>query len=230
MRHVTTIAIVLSRTNFSEADRILTVITPDNGKVRLLARGVRKVKSKLAGGIELFGVNDISFIEGRGEVKTLTSSRLQNHYKNIVKDVNRTMFGYEILKLINRATEDEVGKEYFELLDIALGAIDDEKVELDLIRLWFYLQLLKLGGHSPNLKTDSAGNKLEEKQKYTFEQEKMAFLSVSGGRYNSDHIKLIRLGMGLKSPISLKNVNDSNKVANDCLQLVKSMLEQYVRI
>jgi len=230
MKQIVTIAIVLSRTDFGEADRIVSVITPDQGKLSLLARGVRKVKSKLAGGIELFGVNQISFIVGKGEIRTLTSSRLEKHYKNIVKDVERTMFGYEILKIVNQATEDAVGAEYFELLDKTLEAIDNQAVDIDLIRLWFYLQLLKLGGHSPNLKTDTADNPLDEKQKYTFEQEKMAFLSVSGGRYNSDHIKLIRLGMGLKSPISLKNVNDSNKVANDCLQLVKSMLEQYVRI
>jgi len=39
----------LSRTDYGEADRILTVLTPDYGKLRLLAKGVRKVKSKLGG-------------------------------------------------------------------------------------------------------------------------------------------------------------------------------------
>ncbi len=230
MRQVVTIGIVLSRTDFDEAARILTVLTPDQGKVRLLARGARKVKSKLAGGIELFSVNDISFISGRGEVKTLTSSRLQKHYKHIVKDIDRTMFGYEILKIINRATEDAVGEEYFELLNKTLEAIDDAKLELDQIRLWFYLQLLKLGGHSPNLKTDAHKNPLEEKKKYIFNSDKMAFSPSANGRFNSQHIKLLRLGMGLKSPISLKNINDSGKVISSCLQLTKSMLEQYVRI
>lgn len=230
MRQVVTIGIVLSRTDFDEAARILTVLTPDQGKVRLLARGARKVKSKLAGGIELFSVNDISFIKGRGEMKTLTSSRLQKHYKHIVKDIDRTMFGYEVLKIINRATEDAVGEEYFELLSYTLEAIDDAKVELDQIRLWFYLQLLKLGGHSPNLKTDVHKNPLDEKKKYIFNSDKMAFSPSSSGRYNSHHIKLLRLGLGLKSPISLKNVNDSSKVTASCLQLAKSMLEQIVRL
>ncbi|HLB66398.1 MAG TPA: DNA repair protein RecO [Candidatus Saccharimonadales bacterium] len=230
MKQIVTIAIVLSRTDFGEADRILTVMTRDNGKVRLLARGVRKVKSKLAGGIELFGVNQISFIVGKGEIRTLTSSRLEKHYKNIVKDVERTMFGYEILKIVNQATEDAVGAEYFELLDKTLEAIDNQAVDIDLIRLWFYLQLLKLGGHSPNLKTDTADNPLDEKQKYTFDFEKMAFALSSGSRYSAQHIKLLRLGLGLKSPISLKSINDSSKVTSSCLQLAKSMLEQYVRI
>ncbi len=229
MKQTTTTAIVLSRTDFGEADRILTVLTADQGKVRLLARGVRKVKSKLAGGIELFSVNDISFL-GKGEVRTLTSSRMQKHYKNIVKDVERTMFGYEALKLINRITEDGAGQEYFDLLDSTLEAIDEADVELELIRLWLYMQLLKLGGHSPNLKTDTKEQPLDEKQKYSFDYKKMSFSVASNGHYNSAHIKLLRLGLSLNSPIKLKNISDSSKTADVCQQLSRSMLEQFVRL
>ena len=230
MKHIVTLGIILSRTDFREADRILSVITPDHGKVRVLARGVRKVKSKLAGGIELFSVSQISFIVGRGEIRTLTSSRLQKHYKHIVSDADRTMFGYEIIKLINRTTEDQAGQEYFELLDTTLEAIDDLAVGLDLIRLWLYLQLLKLGGHSPNLKTDSSNSKLEEKQKYSFNLDKMAFSPSTSRRFNAQHIKLLRLGLGLKSPVSLQKIKDSNNTVRECLQLTKTMLEQYVRL
>lgn len=230
MNQISTIGIILTRTNFSEADRILSVITPDHGKVRVLARGVRKVKSKLAGGIELFSVSQISFIVGRGEIRTLISSRLQKHYKHIVSDADRTMFGYEIIKLINRITEDQAGREYFELLDMTLQAIDDLAVELDLIRLWLYLQLLKLGGHSPNLKTDSSNSKLEEKQKYSINLDKMAFSPSTDGRFNAQHIKLLRLGLGLKSPVSLQKIKDSNNIVGECLQLTKTMLSQYVRL
>ena len=48
-------AIVLRRTDYGEADRILQLLTP-SGKRSVIARGVRKEKSKLAGGIELFSV------------------------------------------------------------------------------------------------------------------------------------------------------------------------------
>lgn len=46
-------AIVLRRTNYGESDRILNLLTPE-GKVSVIARGVRKEKSRLAGSIELF--------------------------------------------------------------------------------------------------------------------------------------------------------------------------------
>jgi recombinational DNA repair protein (RecF pathway) len=57
---------------------------PDSGKLSLMAKGVRKVKSKLAGGIELFSTSEITYIPGRGSVGTLVSSRLMRHYGGIV--------------------------------------------------------------------------------------------------------------------------------------------------
>ena len=54
MKTIRTKAIVIRRTNYGEADRILQLLTPDYGKVSVMARGVRREKSKLAGGIELF--------------------------------------------------------------------------------------------------------------------------------------------------------------------------------
>ena len=52
-------AIILRRTNYGESDRILTLLTPE-GKFSVLARGARKEKSRLAGGIELFSVSDVT--------------------------------------------------------------------------------------------------------------------------------------------------------------------------
>jgi DNA repair protein RecO (recombination protein O) len=228
MKQIVSKGIVLSRTNFGEADRILTAITPDNGKVRLMARGVRKVKSKLAGGIELFSVSNISFIVGRGEIRTLTSTRLEHYFKQIVQDVDRTMYGYEVLKTLDRVTEDEAGEEYFMLAEHILNALNDPQVNLDVIKLWFYMQLLKLGGHSPNLETDVNDTKLAETQKYTFNIDKMAFAPQSQGPYSSKHIKLLRLALSLKSPRSLKQVKRVDTILPSCLQLIKNITQPYL--
>lgn len=65
MKTTRTRAIVLRRTNYGEADRILQLITPE-GRQSVMARGVRREKSKLAGGIELFAVSDVVLGEGKG--------------------------------------------------------------------------------------------------------------------------------------------------------------------
>ncbi len=77
-------AIVLGRIDYAERDRIITVLSENNGKQRAIAKGVRSSKSKLAGGIELFAENQLMFIKGRGELLTVTSSRMQTYFKNIV--------------------------------------------------------------------------------------------------------------------------------------------------
>src|SRR5258706_3107737 len=51
-RRYTTDAIVLSRFDYGEADRILTLITPGGGKVKAIAKGVRRQKSRIDGSLE----------------------------------------------------------------------------------------------------------------------------------------------------------------------------------
>ena len=82
MKTVRTKAIVLRRTNYGEADRVVQFITPD-GRISVMARGVRKQKSKLAGGIELFAVSDVVIGTGKGELGILTSAKLDRFYRHI---------------------------------------------------------------------------------------------------------------------------------------------------
>ena len=184
MKQIKTTGIILSRTDYGEADRILTVLTPDHGKLRLKARGVRKVKSKLAGGIELFSTSHITFIEGKGDsgLGTLISTRLIKHYGHIIDDIDRVQLGYELIKLLNRATEDHPEEEYYQLLDRAFAALDDPTINTDLIRAWFQAQLLRQAGHAPNLKTDTNDRPLNAETVYNFDLEAMTLTPHGQGK------------------------------------------------
>ena len=229
MRGITTTGIVLARTDFQEADRIITVLTPDYGKLRLMAKGVRRERSKLAAGIELFSVSNITFLPGRKEIGTLISSRLLTHCAEIVRDINRTMLGYDLLKRVNRATEDNTGPEYFELLENAMRGLNDGQVSLELLELWFSMQLLKISGHTPNLKSADTGEMLSEKASYVFDFDATAFHQQAKGPFKSNHIKLLRLVYGLDDPIPLKQVEGADTYAKPTLALAKNILRQYVR-
>ena len=229
MKQIVTTGIVLTRTNFQEAERIVTLITPDHGKVRVLAKGVRKSKSKLAGGIELFSISDVTFLSGRGELNTLISSRLQTHFGNIVKDITRTMLGYELLKRTNRLTEDAAGSEYFELLKTTLGGLNNLDLPGELLELWFGMQLLKITGHSPNLETDTEGDKLSVDQKYIFNFDSMAFTPNKEGQWGASFIKLLRLAERVRTPELLLKVADAPIFTADAVQLVKDMEKIHLR-
>ena len=230
MNQLVTRGIVLARTNYGEADRIVTLLTPDHGKLRLMARGVRKARSKLAGGIELFSVSDIGFIRGRGEIGTLTSSRLLKHYGRIVTDLDRVQLGYELIKLLNKATEDQPEPEYFILLDQAFQALDDLAVSLDLIRLWFESHLLRQAGHAPNLRTDTDHQKLQPGQAYNFDFDAMAFAPHDDGNFTADHIKALRLLFSGHPPPDLQKVQDIEALLPAIAPLIRTMLTSYIRV
>jgi DNA repair protein RecO (recombination protein O) len=227
---IITKGIVLARTDFQEADRILTILTPDNGKLRVIAKGVRRPRSKLAGGIELLSVSDLTVLPGRSEISTLISSRLETHYGQIVQHIDRTMLAYDFMKRTNRVTEDAAGEEYFLILQRSLAALDDASIPGDLIDLWFVMQLLSVMGHLPNLQTDTEDQRLEPGQDYLFDFEHMAFRGQKDAPFNANHIKLLRLAYATQDPQVLGKVQGAEKCVPDALKLAKNLLQQNVRI
>lgn len=230
MNSLQTRGIILSRTDYGEADRIITVLTPDHGKLRLMAKGVRKPKSKLAGGIELFSTSELSFIRGRGEIGTLISSRLETHYDGILHDIERVQLGYDLIKLLNKATEDEPEPEYFMVLENALKALDNPGIGQTLIRAWFGAQLLRLSGHSPNLQTDTEGRKLDAERTYNFDSEAMAFTSSDHGAFNAGYIKTLRLLFSVHTPQDINKVQDLDTQLMAAAPLIRTMLTSYIRV
>jgi DNA repair protein RecO len=225
MNQINAKGIILSRTDFGEADRILTLLTPDHGKLRLMAKGVRRIKSKLAGGIELFSVSDVTFIRGRSDMGTLISARLNKHFGTIVKDIERTMLGYELIKQLNKTTEDEPEPEYFELLQQAFEALGDATIDVRLIRFWFDVQLLRLSGLAPNLQTDVEGSALNAAGEYNFDFDHMAFTTATVGRghFRADHIKFLRLTFNGNPPKALQRISKLDEIMADVASLVSQM-------
>ncbi len=230
MNQIVTTGIVLSRTSFQEADRILTILTPDYGKVRVIAKGVRRAKSKLAGGIELFSVSDLTLLPGKSELQTLISSRLITYYSDIVKDIQRTMLGYEFLKRLSKSIEDASGGEYFELLQNALAGLNTLDLPIEIVETWFNIQLLQLTGHTPNLRTDSNGEALQSGVSYIFSFDEMTFSPDHKGESSTDLIKYLRMACVSASPGVLGQVQASEPLRATALQMTKSMLGYTLRI
>ncbi|HXY17925.1 MAG TPA: DNA repair protein RecO, partial [Candidatus Nitrosopolaris sp.] len=227
MKQFTTQGIVLTRTDFGEADRIITFLTPDHGKVRAIAKAVRKSQSKLAGGIELFSVSNLTFVAGRGELHTLISSRLDKHYAGIVKDLGRTNAAYELIKLVNKATEEKNESGYFDVLHQAFAALDDSAVDPQITELWCRLRVLDLAGHAPNLQNGPDGQKLPPAKTYNFDFEHMCFAPADAGQgsYSPQDIKFLRLGSAAAHPQLLQKVQGVDKVIPKTSMLVDSLLD-----
>jgi DNA repair protein RecO (recombination protein O) len=205
MKPIRTKAVVLRRTNYGEADRILQLLTPDNGKIAVMAKGVRREKSKLAGAVELFAISDLTVVPGKGDIWTLTGAKMDTFFAHIMADYERMQFAYEVIKQVSKATEQVSDPSYYTLLTTALASLDDPTISLGITSSWFWLQLAILEGQGLNLSTDVNGMKLVEDQNYTFDVESMAFAFHENGEFTTEHIKLLRL-LSAQSPVVVSKV------------------------
>jgi DNA repair protein RecO (recombination protein O) len=226
----TTKAIVLSRVDYGDSDRIITILTPEYGKLSLMAKGVRKINSKLAGGIELFSIFDAGFVMGRGEVGRLTSSRLIKFYSNVINDIERVQLGYEILKSFSHNIEDNVESGYFYLLCQLLSLLDEPLVSTTRLTIYFKAKMLSLAGHGPNLRTDEKGKPLKEDETYDFNILSMSFYPAKHGRYTSSHIKLMRVLFDTDDESQIFKVNLKNKEDEDLKPLIDAMFKAHLSV
>ena len=182
---------VLKRTNYAEADRILNLITPQ-GKISAIAKGVRKEKSKLAGGIEMFTLSNYNIHLGRGEFGVITSAKMQKYHGNIIKNFTKMELAAMMLKKLSRAAENSDNSEYFEIINQCLTSLDMSDDD-GLTESWFLMRLGKAAGEEINLYRDADGEKLNSELRYFWNTGENSFAIHDNGDFGVNEIKMLRL-------------------------------------
>jgi DNA repair protein RecO (recombination protein O) len=142
-------AVVLGSHKFGEADKVIILLTADHGKVRAVAKGIRKTKSSIGARLEPMSHVDISLRTGR-ELDTVDQVKLIATHSNIRSDFNRLRQGLAMVEAINKVTPDrDAVPHLYELLTRALSALNDRPAPLMLGA--FFWRLLAIEGHSPQL-------------------------------------------------------------------------------
>ena len=214
MKTTRTKAIVLRRTNYGEADRIVQLITPD-GRQSVMARGVRKEKSKLAGGIELFAVSDVVINSGKGDLGIITSARLVQFYRHILEDYDRLQFGYEAINLVSKASENIDEPEWYGTLSEVFMGLDVMTIPLQLTQSWFYLHYAELTGYELNLERDVTGQVLAPDKTYMYDVSEKGLRLSAQGDITAAHIKLLRI-MAAKPISAIAQIGGVADILPDC--------------
>lgn len=154
--------IILGRRNFGEADRILSIYTYSLGRVALIAKGIRRPKSKKRGHLEIFSRVKFQAVAGRG-LDIMIEAEIVNDYKNIRLSLKRVSLAYYFMEVIGKIThEGEPNPELFNLLLHFLQNLDLTN-NLKELRMDFILKLLTLMGYWPiGTKMNDADEALEE--------------------------------------------------------------------
>ena len=207
-------AIVLRRTNYGEADRIVRLLTP-LGQRSVMAKGVRREKSKLAGGIELFAVSDVVINSGKGDLGIITSARLVQFYRHILEDYDRLQFGYEAINLVSKASENIDEPEWYGSLSEVFIGLDVMTIPLQLTQSWFYLHYAELTGYELNLERDVTGQVLAPDKTYMYDVSEKGLRLSAQGDITAAHIKLLRI-MAAKPISAIAQIGGVADILPDC--------------
>ncbi len=180
-RTLRTQAVVLRRIEYGEADLILTLLTPKQGKISAIARAARRPSSKSSGHVELYSLSDMLLAQG-ANMYVVTQVNLINPFLGIGHDLERMAYASHFVELIDRFTVDsQENQQTFNLLVNGLTWLSDPKTDLRLIARYFEFRLLTIMGYAPSVfECAVSGEKLEAHDQ---------FYSVSeGGVVSADHV------------------------------------------
>ncbi len=138
--------VILRRSNFGEADRILTIYTKHYGKIRAIAKGVRKITSRKGGNVELFN-HCVLFLAKGKNLDIVTEAQVVNSFSRLGDDLEKTAAAFYLVELVDQLTPDgQVNRQVFDLLVGALNELLVTSYKLPVTIRKFEIKLLKLLG------------------------------------------------------------------------------------
>ena len=146
------VGICIARRDYSETSQISTIFTRDHGKVRGIAKGARRPRSKFSQGLELLSRGQLVFSSPRtgSGLITLTEWTLQDSYQQLRRSLQRLYRAYYLAELVDLFTEElDPHQRLYDLFSQALANLSAHDSWGDL--LTFQLNLLREVGLSPQL-------------------------------------------------------------------------------
>lgn len=159
--------IVLRGYPFGEADRVVVLLSPNNGKIRTVAKGVRKTKSRFGGRLEPFTHVDMVLYEGRN-LDTITQVGVLEHFPKLRSDLDAVVAAGTMVEAADAvAQEDEAAIRLFLLLQRGLKSLEAGERSPDLITS-FLLKLAEVVGVAPSLLQCASCGRADNLHRFSF--------------------------------------------------------------
>ncbi|MGB7859681.1 MAG: DNA repair protein RecO [Acidimicrobiia bacterium] len=159
--------IVLRSYPFGEADRVVVLLSPNSGKIRTVAKGVRKTKSRFGGRLEPFTHVDLILYEGRN-LDTITQVAVLEPFPKLRSDLDAVIAAATMVEAADAvAQEEESSIRLFLLLQRGLKALEVGYVSQDLITS-FLLKLADVVGVAPSLVQCASCGRVENLHRFSF--------------------------------------------------------------
>lgn len=144
--------VVLRSMKLGEADKIVTVMTQSSGKVRAVAKGIRKTTSRFGARLEPFTHVSLMVYRGRGSLDTVSQAEILDPFMALRSDLGLFAAGEAMLEAVDKVAEEhERNVRLFMLLLTGLRALDARPADPTSVAESFLLKLLSLSGFHPSL-------------------------------------------------------------------------------
>ena len=149
-REVQDEAVVLRTYKSGESDRVVVLWTRHHGKLRVLAKGVRKISSRMGGSLEPMGHVKVDLVRGRGDLYITKHVAHLERMTNLRGDYERISAGLAVVEVVDAIPTDEAADEgIFEMLVRALLTLDNTEFHPQLVASSFFFKLLAYDGSEP---------------------------------------------------------------------------------
>ena len=144
--------VVLRAQKLGEADRIVTLLTREHGRVRAVAKGVRRTSSRIGARLEPFGHVDVQFYSGRTLDGVTQVETIASYGANLVHDYARYTAGQAMLETAERMTpeEGEPAVQQYLLLFGGLRVLASGEHDSGLVLDAYLLRSLAVSGYAPS--------------------------------------------------------------------------------
>ena len=232
--HYKTQGFVFKKEDWREADRVFSVFTLDFGKIEVLARAVRKITSKLRGGIDIFSLSDIEFIQGKHQ-KTLIDAVVIEKFSHIFQSSEEMEIANRVSGLLEMFIRGpQTDGRIWDLLADFFKKLDRQELSASrqqLLYHYFAWNFISLLGHGPQLFTCAACTKPLQLPELYFSNKEggvicgaCALLEAGVKKVHPDSIKTLRIMLKKDWDVLAKL-----KLAAEYQKELDGILQQYCR-
>ena len=162
MKNIKTTGIVIAENSLGDSDKILTILTPNIGKITCTAKGAKRPKSTLLAGSQLLCFGEY-MLRKSNEMYSIQSCETIEVFYDIRTDLDKLNYASTIVKIITDVTtENQNNYHILKLFLNTLYIISESDKNLDFIMSVFRIRLLKILGYAPNVEKCSGCGKRDE--------------------------------------------------------------------
>ncbi|NDI33711.1 DNA repair protein RecO [Chengkuizengella sediminis] len=226
--------IVIRTIDYGEGNKIIVIYTKETGKASIMARGAKKLKSRLSSVTQLFTYAEFTYYK-KGKMGTLNDGETIKSFHDLNLDLFKSTYAAYLVELVDRMIDEQEGSSYiFEQLLASLEFIEEGK-DPQVITHLFEMKMLELAGYYPVLtECISCGAELADS----------SFFSVSLGgtlcykcktreqyvkKINTRSLKLLRLFQEMDIR-RLGKINISDPIKNEVKMLMRDFMDTHVNI